>query len=437
MNNQRSILATKHAYERATLKEIQKNQRESMKIQSAAFVSYEQWLRNMNLAGDAEKWRQRKNSRIILLEMPDDATCKETQDYPGLSGFSMTVTRQGVKFAHQDNPEVVAFIDAGRVIKIYSQEDASLLAALRLAQEKWGGVKINGADEYKRKCAEIAAKNGIRVVNPELSGIVKEFERKARPPMSIEAARKVIDAETRRQESRHWNIWGSYNAHKKEFETLTANEPAKPKVFGVAKWRIEHGEWESERGRLLESLNADLESLGVKYAADGTNIGKTHREAIARHERFKEYAAEEACRLHPDVAAVIREDDMKREREELARREAEEARARIEKENYRRFRLSIQELAAKFGEEAFIVTNAQDGRNYSGLIMGTVENNGHCYAAQMIGDNHVILHDVEKGDLPQIASIVGKKVEIKNLDGRIGAIAEESERRERSRGWSR
>jgi hypothetical protein len=30
----------------------------------------------------------------------------------------------------------VAFIDAGRIIKVYSQEDASLLAALRLAQEK-------------------------------------------------------------------------------------------------------------------------------------------------------------------------------------------------------------------------------------------------------------------------------------------------------------
>jgi hypothetical protein len=69
--------------------------------------------------------------------------------------------------------------------------------------------------------------------------------------------------------------------------------------------------------------------------------------------------------------------------------------------------------------------------------MGTVENNGHCYAAQIIGDNHVILHDVEKDGMSQIAAIVGKKVEIKSLDGRIGAIAEESERRERIRGWSR
>jgi hypothetical protein len=95
------------------------------------------------------------------------------------------------------------------------------------------------------------------------------------------------------------------------------------------------------------------------------------------------------------------------------------------------------ELAAKFGHEAPIVTNAQGGRNYSGLIMGTVENNGHCYAAQMIGHNRVILHSIVKGDLPNIASIVGKKVEIKCLDGRMGAIAEEPERHERNRGWSR
>jgi hypothetical protein len=93
MNNQRSLLATKHAYEQAVLKEKQTEQRKTLQTQTAAFMSYEQWLRNMNLAGEAEKWRQRKNSRIFLLEMPDDATCKETQDYSGLSGFLMTVTR--------------------------------------------------------------------------------------------------------------------------------------------------------------------------------------------------------------------------------------------------------------------------------------------------------------------------------------------------------
>jgi hypothetical protein len=139
----------------------------------------------------------------------------------------------------------------------------------------------------KEKQAEIAAKNGIRVVNTELSGIVKEFERKTQPPMSLEAARKAIEAETRKQETRHWNIWGSYKVHKKEFETLTTNEPAKPKVLGVKKWRVQHGEWESERGRLLELIRSDLESLGVRRPTDGTDMDKAHKEAAARHERSR------------------------------------------------------------------------------------------------------------------------------------------------------
>jgi hypothetical protein len=308
---------------------------------------------------------------------------------------------------------------------------------LRLAQEKWGGVKINGSDEYKRKCAQIAAKNGIRVSNPELSDIVKEFERKAQPPMSVEAARKAIEAETRRQETRHWNTWGSYRAHKKEFETLITNEPVKPKILGVKKWRAQHGEWESERDRLLELIRSDLESLGVEISPNGADMGKADKENTARHERLKEYAAEEALRLHPDAAAIIREDDVRREREERARREAEEAKERRKKESYGRFRLSIRELAAKFGKEAFIVTNAQDGRNYSGLVLGIAEHNGHHYAAQLIGDSHVILHDIEKSDLQQIAAIVGRNIEIKCLDGRIGTIAEERERLTRNRGWGR
>jgi hypothetical protein len=138
INRQRSLLATKHAYERAVLRKKHQEGRKSFQAQSASFsfMSYEQWLRNHNRTEEAEKWRQRKNKRILLLERPDDAICKESQDYSGLSGFSMAVTRQGVKFTSRDNPESVAFIDSGRVIKVYSQEDGSLWAALRLAQEK-------------------------------------------------------------------------------------------------------------------------------------------------------------------------------------------------------------------------------------------------------------------------------------------------------------
>jgi hypothetical protein len=439
LNRRRSVLATKHAYERAVLKEKQAEQKKTLNAQTATFISYEQWLRNQNLDGEAEKWRHRKNKRILLLEMPDGAAEKAEHGDIGLSGFSMTVARQGVKFAHQDNPGAVAFIDAGCVIKVYGQDDDTLLAALRLAQEKWGGVKINGTDEYKRKCAEIAAKNDIRVSNPELSDIVKEFKNKAQQPMSVGAARKVIEAETRRQEVKHWNIWGSYNAHKKEFETLTANEPAKPKFLGIGigKWRERHDEWESERGKLFESIRADLESLGVKFTPGGVGMDKADREAVWSHDRYKKHAAEEARSLHPAAAAIIREDDARIEREERALIDAEKAKDREEKELNRRFRASILKLAAKSGHDAPIITDALDGRTYGGCVIGTAERGGHHYAVQVIGENRMILHHVEQDDLPQIESIVGKNVEIKCTGWSIGSIAEEPERHERSRGWSR
>jgi hypothetical protein len=201
------------------------------------------------------------------------------------------VTRQGVKFAHQDNPEAIAFIDTGRLIKVYGQNDASILAALQLAQQKWGGVQVNGTDEYKRRCAELAVKNGIRVVNPELQSVQQEI-----------------------------------------------------------------------------------------------------REKISR---------ESSMSIH----AMARE------------------------------------LAQKIlREPVMIVTNAFNGRNYSGLLLGVLEKNGYFYAAQNIGDNHIILHGADPSDLPAIKSMIGQKVEIKNDDGRIQNIVDSRSRietRERNRGWGR
>jgi hypothetical protein len=291
LNRQRSILATKHAYERAVLKEKQAEQRKIFQTHTSAFVSYEQWLRSRKLTGEAEKWRQRKNKRILLLEMPEGAAENEPKDYSGLSDFSMTVTRQGVKFAHQDNPEAVAFIDTGRLIKIYSQEDASILAALQLAQQKWGGVQVNGTDEYKRRCAELAVKNGIRVVNPELQSDQQEIQAKISRESSMS-------------------------------------------IFAMAR------------------------ELGQKA----------------------------------------------------------------------------------LGEQMIIVTSARDGKEYSGALLGVLEKDGHFYAAQHIGDNHVILYDADQNDLPALKALTGQKVDMISDEMCIQNIVDSrnrSERLERNKGRGR
>jgi hypothetical protein len=282
LNRQRSILATKHAYERAVLKEKQNEQRKTLQTQTAAFISYEQWLHNLNLPEEAEKWRQRKNKRILLLEMPENTIIKEPQDYSGLSSFSMTVTRQGVKFVHQDNPEAVAFIDTGRLIKVYGQEDASILAALQLAQQKWGGVHVNGTGNYKRRCAELAVKNGIRIVNPELQDYIKELERekeetamqektavaaipfselkkrqtelkvkldeetrKIAEPRIAEAAKKQIETEALKIAAEKAAVYNEYLEAMAKQEAHAKKKPPEPLLFGHGEWQREHADWEA------------------------------------------------------------------------------------------------------------------------------------------------------------------------------------------------
>jgi hypothetical protein len=87
-----------------------------------------------------------------------------------------------------------------------------------------------------------------------------------------------------------------------------------------------------------------------------------------------------------------------------------------------------------------IVTNASDGKEYSGPLLGILEKNGHFYAAQNFGDNHIILHDASHYDLPALKALIGQEVEITSDNGCIYDIVDSQsrfERLERNRSWSR
>jgi hypothetical protein len=92
------------------------------------------------------------------------------------------------------------------------------------------------------------------------------------------------------------------------------------------------------------------------------------------------------------------------------------------------------------GEQMIIVTSAREGKEYSGLLLGVLEKEGHFCAAQWIGDNHVTLHDAGQSDLPVLKSLIGQDVAITSNDGRIQGIVDSRSRietRERNRGWRR
>jgi hypothetical protein len=170
---QRRLLATKHAYEAVLLKEAQKDERKDFQKFNPGFTAtYEQWLRDRGLDGEAEAWRHRKDGNYFRLEIsggPGEEEPGGDIDIKGLPGFKAAAAWRGTTRFYRDGlPGVTAFADMGQTIRVYQRDSETILAALQLGAQKWGGVQVNGTDEYKRLCARIAAAHGIRITNPEL-----------------------------------------------------------------------------------------------------------------------------------------------------------------------------------------------------------------------------------------------------------------------------
>jgi hypothetical protein len=325
----------------------------------------------------------------------------------------------------------------GKVIKVYREDENSLLAALQLAQQKWGAVQINGTGEYKRRCAEIAAKNGIKVVNPEL----RTVERKQReiPPTPM----RMAPDEARE----HRESWIAKTAaprieryEREMVEKLKSlREAEKVAVLSLEEIRRrepEEGLFDAlpilrqKRDEKLKDWQRELRGAERKIASVRQDIENHPRDLEAGREKITRDVAKEFGSLNPSIAAVIHDDDVRREREEQER-ERNEAEAR------KHFYASIRDMAAGYGKKVSIATNAQDGRNYSGIMLGVAERDGHYYAVHLSYGEHVILHRVTKDELPVIESVVGKKVEVSCRNNGIGEIREEPQRRGHSRGWSR
>jgi hypothetical protein len=200
---QRSLLAAKHTYEFAALKKSHREQREKSQRSNLGFPSYKQWLIDLGLPLEAETWRHRRNREYLRIESGGiEGPNSEASVNLGLLGFTMTETKQGLRFSRQGRLGMASFIDVGRMIRVYGSDDETLLASLQLAAQKWGTIQLHGSDSYKRHCVELAVENGIKIANPELQGLRREIEqgRKGRFAEGI-AKSKARFAERQKQEA--------------------------------------------------------------------------------------------------------------------------------------------------------------------------------------------------------------------------------------------
>jgi hypothetical protein len=271
---QRAALATKHAYEAVLLKEEQKKRRGEYQKQNPTYPTYEQWLRDQGLSSEADGWRHRKNKGFFQIEPPEGAEQRkpEPAEPVGLPGFRMEISRQGARFYSGQSAEA-SFIDSGRVIRVYRKDDESLLAALQLGQEKWGGVKVTGSDEYKRRSVELAAEHGIRIVNSELQGVMRELVERKRKNEKI--AERIAAAEDTAKTIEEIKRVASRSTMEKVY--ITSQSDFNQNIRAVEKAFDGHEAFESQED--LESY-----STGIKKSLDearrlAEEMGKAAREA--------------------------------------------------------------------------------------------------------------------------------------------------------------
>jgi hypothetical protein len=183
LNALRSQLAAQNARDRLELRDRQAHERAARAKKSAK--SYEDWLRQQGRGQQADAYARWIAPRLMGENQP--ALPRD------IRAFSSRVVGATVEY-RRDADRRLAFVDAGRAINMTSsREDDATLAALQIAQAKWGRVQISGSSEFRERAARAAAREGIRVVDADLADIVADEQarmRRGEPPQARQAAER-------------------------------------------------------------------------------------------------------------------------------------------------------------------------------------------------------------------------------------------------------
>ena len=169
----RSLLAVLHAKEKATLKEEHRRRREALRVEYPAWPDYATWIGNPELA---LLWHRRHRLRCAIEPALNQRRATGTHPKGDIRDYHARQVDGWVLYttpAHRARGEV-AFVDRGECITVHdSPNNASTLAALQLAAAKWGSFVVTGDDEFKQRCARLAAEHGFELVNPELQDAIR------------------------------------------------------------------------------------------------------------------------------------------------------------------------------------------------------------------------------------------------------------------------
>ncbi|MDR3231198.1 MAG: relaxase/mobilization nuclease domain-containing protein, partial [Synergistaceae bacterium] len=188
LNRRRSVLAASQQAEKLNLRDRHYHERSEMKKRfPARFVNFKKWLET----------REENQEAFISFRYPDNgaisgADAQISLPPPDIRAFTPSIQNKGgVAYSRADAPEA-EFIDYGKKIVLAGKcGDEAILAALQLANQKWGGAVINGTEKYKQKCVQLAAKYNLKLSNPELAREVEAIRQRMLERMERQEAADI------------------------------------------------------------------------------------------------------------------------------------------------------------------------------------------------------------------------------------------------------
>jgi hypothetical protein len=146
------------------------------------FVNFKTWLE-----------QEKDQSAHLSFRYPNQGTVhgggQDTETAKAdIRAFAPKIGNKGGVAYSRDGAGEAEFIDYGKTIVLGQNcGDDAILAALQLANQKWGSAVIQGTEEYKKKCVELAIRHNLRLANSDLA---KELE-EARKPMTQRNTREA------------------------------------------------------------------------------------------------------------------------------------------------------------------------------------------------------------------------------------------------------
>jgi hypothetical protein len=219
----RSVLAERHAHERADVRDRLRRERESLRTRGPRWPRFERWLCDRGRPQLAEAWRFRdKTSARVVGPTPELAPPRDFDLFRAHGrGREVGYSR------HSQFGSSLSFSDRGREVLVHDCGPESVLGALRLAARKWRFFRVSGSSEYERLCHALAAEHGFRITKDERRVEVSSSAK--RLPLSAvarEQARVVHSGPARRVPVR--DIAEAYQRHHEEVRNDPVDRDADP-----------------------------------------------------------------------------------------------------------------------------------------------------------------------------------------------------------------